>query len=53
MKYIAAIFVLWSVLYIISFAKYNLDNKNKSASVGAITLAFLIVAIPIVVMFMK
>lgn len=53
MKYIAAIFILWSALYILSFAKYNMGKKNKLAAAGAVVLAFLIVVLPVIVMFMK
>lgn len=49
MNYIAAIFILWSVLYILSFAKYNLRKKNKTAFVGAVLLALLITALPIII----
>lgn len=51
MKYIAAIFILGNVIYIISFARYNIEKKNNIAAVGALFLAFLIVTLPIVVMF--
>ena len=53
MKYIAGIFILRSVFYIISFAKYNIHNKNKLAGVGAIFLAFLVIALPLIVMFLN
>jgi hypothetical protein len=51
MKYVAAIFISWSVIYILSYAKYNLSKKNKLAAAGAIILAFLTAAIPAIVMF--
>jgi hypothetical protein len=51
MRYIAAIFILWSVLYMLSFAKYNLKKKNKRAAAGAILLAFIIILLPIIVLF--
>lgn len=51
MKYIAMIFILGSVIYIISFVKHNIEKKNNIAAVGALFLAFLIVILPIVVMF--
>ena len=38
MKYIAAIFVLWSLIYITSFAKYNMSRKNYTAAIGAVVL---------------
>lgn len=53
MKYIALIFILWSVTYILSFAKYNLSNKNKMAAAGSILLAFLIVALPTIIAFLN
>lgn len=53
MNYIAAIFILFSVMYILSFAKYNISKKNKIAAAGAILLAFLTVALPVIVMFME
>lgn len=49
MKYIAAIFILGNVTYIISFVRYNIEKKNNTAAVGALFLAFLIVILPIVV----
>lgn len=51
MKYIAVIFITWSTMYIISFAKYNFRKKNKAAGIGAILLAILIVVLPILVIF--
>lgn len=53
MKYIAGIFILWSVFYIISFAKYNINKKNKLAAAGSILLAILIVTLPIILMFIE
>lgn len=53
MRYIAAIFIFWSVFYILSFAKYNLKQKNKIAAAGAILLAFLIIILPIIVLFIN
>jgi hypothetical protein len=53
MKYIAGIFILWSVIYILSFAKYNINKKNKLAAAGSILLAILIVMLPIIVMFIE
>lgn len=50
-KYIAIIFIIWSTMYIISFAKYNFRKKNKAAGVGAILLAILIDVLPILVIF--
>ncbi|HOE57016.1 MAG TPA: hypothetical protein PLL98_12165 [Bacillota bacterium] len=53
MGYIAAAFILISLIYILSFAKYNLKKKNKRAFAGAVLLAFLIIALPVLVMLMK
>ncbi len=51
MKYIAAIFILGNVTYIISFVRYNIEKKNNTAAVGALFLAFLIVILPIIIIF--
>lgn len=53
MKYIAAVFILISLIYILSFAKYNIGKKNKTAAAGAILLAFLIVVLPVIVMLIE
>lgn len=53
MKYAAAAFILISLIYLLSFAKYNLNKKNKRAFAGAILLAFLTIALPILAMLMK
>ena len=51
MNYIAAIFILWSVIYILSFARYSLRKKNKTAAAGTILLAILAVTLPVIIMF--
>lgn len=53
MKYIAAVSILWSVIYILSYAKYNIGKKNRMAAAGAILLAVLTVAVPIIVLLIK
>lgn len=53
MNYIAAIFILFSLIYVLSFAKYNLDNKNKAAFAGSVLLAFLTVVLPVIVMIIE
>ncbi|MGE5631874.1 MAG: hypothetical protein ACM3TR_12360 [Caulobacteraceae bacterium] len=53
MKYVSSIFILFSFIYILSFAKYSLNKKNRRAAAGAVLLAFLIVAAPVLVMFIK
>lgn len=53
MKYVAGIFILWSVIYILSYAKYNLNKKNKLAAAGSIVLGILIVSLPIIYIFIK
>jgi hypothetical protein len=53
MKYVASIFILLSTLYILSFAKYNWNKKNKTAAVGAILLGLLSIALPAIVMFTR
>ncbi len=53
MKYIAAVFILFNLIYILSFARYNLRKKNKAAAAGAILLAFLIVTLPVIVLIIK
>jgi|GEM_PF-2430929 len=51
--FIAALFILFSIVYVLSFAGYNLRNGNKAAAVGAAILAFLSAAIPFVLLFVK
>lgn len=53
MKYIAGIFILWSIMYILSFTKYNFRKKNKWAGIGGILLIILIIILPIIAMFSK
>lgn len=53
MEYVAAIFVITCLVYILSFAKYSLGKKNKEAFAGAILLAFLTIALPILVMIRR
>lgn len=53
MKFIIGIFILWSAIYIISFARYNFRKKNKLAGIGAILLTILIIVLPILVVFFK
>jgi hypothetical protein len=51
--FIAAFFILFSVIYLVSFERYNLRSGNKAAAAGAALLAFLSVAVPFIVLFVK
>lgn len=53
MNYIAEIFILFSLIYVLSFAKYNLGKKNRIGATGAILLAILIAVLPIIVLFTR
>ncbi len=53
MKYVAAVFIVISSIYLISFAKYNLKKKNKRAFAGALILVLLTIALPVLVMLGK
>jgi uncharacterized membrane protein SpoIIM required for sporulation len=53
MQYIAAIFILWSALYILNFARYNLKKKNKLGAAGAVLLAILIITLPIIALLIN
>lgn len=44
MKYIAGIFVLWSIIYIFSFVKFNITRKNITAAVGSFILILSVIA---------
>jgi hypothetical protein len=49
----AIIFILWSTLYILNFARYNFKKKNKMAAAGAVLLAILIIALPVIVLLIN
>jgi len=53
MKYVAVIFILFSVLHVFSFAKYNWNKKNRTAAAGAILLGILSIALPAIVMLTR
>ena len=53
MKYVRVFLYIVSTLYILSFAKYNWNKKNKTAAVGAILLGLLSIALPAIVIFTR
>lgn len=46
MKFFLFIPALWVFVYLLSFAKYNWDRRNKMAAMGTIIIAIAAISIP-------
>ncbi|NLI61235.1 MAG: hypothetical protein GX375_07390 [Clostridiales bacterium] len=46
MKYIILTPVLYAFIYLLSFTKYNWDNRNKMAAIGTVIIAIAALVMP-------
>lgn len=53
MKYFLIIIGILPSIYLISFAKFNWKNNNKTAAIGAILLAAVAIILQILFLFMS
>ncbi len=47
MKYFILAPVLYIFIYLLSFAKYNWDRRNKMAAIGSIIIAIAAIVMPL------
>lgn len=52
MRYLALILIAISVFHLMSFARYNWENGNKSAAAGGLIMSLLTLFLPILTIFM-
>ncbi|HHZ13003.1 MAG: hypothetical protein ACOX1R_03360 [Caldicoprobacterales bacterium] len=48
MKYFILTIAFWAFIYLLSFARYNWNKRNRMAAIGAIIIALAALAMPFI-----